>query len=62
MHKTRKLKKSEKSKLETLPQHKNSLELDFDRSSQSIQSQLPIQKQVSKPRTQRSRPKKVSIR
>ena len=30
MHKTRKLKKSKKAKLETLPKHKNSLELDFD--------------------------------
>ena len=30
MHKTRKLKKNKEPKLETLPQHKNSLELDFD--------------------------------
>ena len=36
MHKTRKSTKSKEPKLETLPQHKNFLELDFDRSSQSI--------------------------
>ena len=36
MHKTRKSTKSEEPKLETLPQHKNFLELDFDRSSRSI--------------------------
>ena len=42
--------KSEEIKLETLLQHKNSQELDFDHSPQSIQSQ-PIQKQVSKLRS-----------
>ena len=30
MHKSRKLKKSKEAKLETLLEHKNSLELDFD--------------------------------
>ena len=61
MHKTRKSTKSKEPKLETLPQHKNFLELDFDRSSQSIQSQ-PIQKQVSKLRTQKLRPENVPIK
>ena len=61
MHKTRKSTKSEEPKLETLPQHKNFLELDFDRSFQSIQSQ-PIQKRVSKLRTQKLRPENVPIK
>ena len=36
--KTQNQKKSEELKLETLPQHQNSLELDFNRSPWSIQS------------------------
>ena len=32
----RKLRESEELKMEPLPQHKNSLELDFNRSPQSI--------------------------
>jgi len=50
----RKVKKSEEPKLETWPQHYNSLELDFDYSLPSIYSQ-PNQRWGSKLRSQRSR-------
>ena len=56
-----KSKKSEEPKIEPLPQYKNSLELDFDHSPQSIQLKI-IQKCVSKLITQRLRPEKVPIK
>ena len=52
MHK--KTKKSEEPKLEPLPQHQNSLELDFDHFPQLIYSQ-PNQQGLANFRTQRLR-------
>ena len=58
---TRKIKKSEMPKLETLSLYQNSLELDFDHSPQSIYSQSN-KRQISKLRIQRSWPKEVPIK